>query len=715
MPYWWDSGPIHWSAKRTKLGPATWIPPGGHIEVAGRTIEGGMVYVGSGALAVNGHGTEPSLIDRRLHVNWKSPDRTGGSMQSGRSYKRAGPRARAGYLEWLAGGRRDGSAGIGYVFLFLYGLERRLFADLGADLQHPEVAIIQAEVERLLDIYREESSFAWSAGQLRDILEGVRSVSTDAQPVPWTPGRARHGVPAAVRVGIGKYVANRSAIPAGWALSFLRHHPERRLRTPASRVPTEFDDLFDIRYGERFGPGLRVRKPTRKLELNYRATSPGFDGGVFVKLAGLPDVTLEPAPIAKLNELAAQCEEELDAYSRMIGRHPDGTGTPAAVGLLPDVLIGKHGGPVLERLRAWTLETLSGSPWAVVTLREVVEHWSPGHTSKLTRTAARALASMLGAIDVGIEPDVRLGAPTPSPGTRMVLFPLPGGAGGQPTLVYRAAQSLVYLSALVAAADGTINPLEQRFVAERLEGITGLDTADRVRLLAHLTYLGAGRLRMYGMRRRVDAIEPSDLPKVGSLLIELAAADGGVNREEIATLEKLFEHMGLDEAHLYSRAHALDLGDPGPVTVLEGAPGTRWDVPEPGAGAAGSGPVTLDPAKVRARLAETDRVSDLLTGIFVDDDPPPEAGPRARPPAPGSTVAGLDGPHSQLLRALGSRPEWDRDSVAEMARSFGLPFLDSALDVLNETALDACGEALVEDGDPIVLNGYALEELARDS
>ena len=711
-PYWWDGGPLPWSGKRSKRGPATWVPPGGKIDVAGRSIEGGMVYIGSHALAANGRGPERSLIDPRLAVNWKSADRTGASMHYEQpSYRRANPRARAGYLEWLAGGRRDGSAYIGYVFLFFYGLERRLFADLGADLHLPEVAIILDEIECLLGIYREDRSFALSASQLLDFVEGVRSVNTDAQPVPWDSGRVRLGVPAAVRVRIGKYVSKRSAIPAGWALSYLRHHPEGRLRTPAKRASTAFDDLFRIRYSERFGPGLRVPRPARQIELSYRAASSGFDGGVFITIGKIPDVTFEPALITQLNELAERCDGDLDAYSRFIGRHPERAGTPAAVGLLPDVLLAEHGGQFLEALRDWTSEVLADRPRSVVLLDELVEQWSPGHPSKLSRTEAKALAFMLADIGVGIEPDVRFGATTPSPGTRAVLFRLPEKARARPTPLYGAGLSLVYLSAIVAAADGTINDIEHRFLAGRLEGVTGLDTAERVRLVAHLELLGARKPRMYGIKRKVEAIEPDDLPSVGSLLIELAAADGAVNHEEIAVLEKLFGHMGLDETHLYSRAHSLSLGDTGPVTVLEEAPGARWELPDPGADAGPGRAARLDPEKVQARLAETDRVSDLLTGIFVDDDPPPETASSAPGPQPGSMIEGLDEPYSQLLDALASRSEWDRGYVEQLARSLGLPFLDSALDVINEIALNSCGEAVVEGNDPIVLNSYALEAL----
>ena len=46
-----------------------------------------------------------------------------------------------------------------------------------------------------------------------------------------------------------------------------------------------------------------------------------------------------------------------------------------------------------------------------------------------------------------------------------------------------------------------------------------------------------------------------------------------------------------------------------------------------------------------------------------------------------------------------------------LAESLGLPFLDGTLDIINEAAMDACGEPLVEGDDPLELNEYALQEL----
>ena len=49
-------------------------------------------------------------------------------------------------------------------------------------------------------------------------------------------------------------------------------------------------------------------------------------------------------------------------------------------------------------------------------------------------------------------------------------------------------------------------------------------------------------------------------------------------------------------------------------------------------------------------------------------------------------IEDLGGPHSQLAMALVSRPERDRGSVEELAGSVDLPFVYTALDVIDEAA-----------------------------
>lgn len=159
------------SAAQSVTKPAEcWVAPGSSIEIAGRKIEGGMVFVGRGLRALSGHRIEPALIDPSLPVTFGRQVSDGAGMNYWPSYSDIGPEHRGAYLMWLATGRNDPSAYIGYVFLFFYGLERRL---LDPEFPSPleESAAVADEVERLLAVYPGSGSFQGYAGAfLENIL-----------------------------------------------------------------------------------------------------------------------------------------------------------------------------------------------------------------------------------------------------------------------------------------------------------------------------------------------------------------------------------------------------------------------------------------------------------------------------------------------------------------------------------------------------------------
>ena len=242
------------SAVRSKRGIATWVPAGGSIVVDGRSIPGGMFYVGSGARSVDGQQIEPCLIDPRLPVAWNRPDRAGSTMGYWPSYDRLDKRARAAYLTWLIEGRRNESAYIGYVFMFFYGLERRLLIDHGSGLDHPEVAILVNEIESLLDIYGNNGSFSGYAGSLLDFIEALRSVDADLQPVPWDPDHSKLGSSGsrAHRCREATLQKGRGFRQSGRLVTFAITPQVHRYGRRLLRCLSEFDELFVMRYRARY-------------------------------------------------------------------------------------------------------------------------------------------------------------------------------------------------------------------------------------------------------------------------------------------------------------------------------------------------------------------------------------------------------------------------------------------------------------------------------
>lgn len=694
---------------RQQAGGITWVPAGQPLQVSGQTIAGGLLYLGSRAPSGDGQSIEPALIDPALPVLWKRPDLAGASMGYWPSYDSLSPAARAGYLGWLLGGRAQPNAYIGFVFLYFYGLERRLLVDLKATPDHPDVALIAAEVRRLLGIYDDNGSFRMYASSFLDMIDTISARTAPLTPPDWAAVPRSWEIPAVVRVGLGRYAGAKQPIPAEWALVLLRLHPEAYLRTPATRCTDEFDELFVQRYRDKFGDGIVVRIPKSRIEVHYRPASGGLRGDYTQRLEDVPDVCASKALLDNLREVEASCTDSLDAYSRFLGRNPEGAGEPSALGLLPDELVATRGGEALDSLRAWGALVAAGGQ-AAVPIDDVVERWSPGRTEKLTKKDAVSLASLLARFNVGIEPDVRFGGKTPVPGSTVIVYPLPAQAPTSPSPQYAAAAALVHLTAVVASSDGTVGEEERLHLAHHLEASLSLDAPECARLEAHFAWLTVGKPSLAGVKSQLDALSAGQRSAIGMFLVDLAAADGVVSPEEITTLTKLYKLLGIEEAEVYRTIHALGT-DTGPVTVRAAdhdAP--RHSIPAPDTAPQA---IHLDPAKVQARLAETATVTALLADIFAEDDTPAPA-PVAAPPADdpdAPTIDGLDAVHSALAAHLKTQPAWERADAEEAAARLGLPLLAGALDRINEAAMDICGEPLIDGDDPLEINDYAAQEI----
>lgn len=222
-----------------------------------------MIYVGRAATS------EPSCIDPDLAVGGPVDDRA--DLGYWPSYETITPAQRTAYLRWLGSGRRTPDVSIGYVFLFFYGLERRVMQhwDLG-----PEVALLEAEVRALLEVYGEHPVFRRYAVGFLDLLELVAAPhrpSPDEFVVP-ERGEQRWPPPMTIRRAMSAHVVHGRPIPADWALAWAWHGAEVDWAEPTARWAA-FEAHFATRYEERYGDGLVLRPAKRQLRVRYEPAS----------------------------------------------------------------------------------------------------------------------------------------------------------------------------------------------------------------------------------------------------------------------------------------------------------------------------------------------------------------------------------------------------------------------------------------------------------
>ena len=327
--------------------PLRWIGPNDAATIAGRDV-GGMIYLGSAQMRAYSGFAGGTFIDPDLPVAREGSDLSGAGLPYWPSYCDIDPRARATYLDWLAGGREDRRFGPGYVFLFFYGLERRFFVD---DSTVAEQWVLVEEVERLLRVYGENHSIR---RYLRGFVDAARIVlAPSGDDLQLCFERSGYELPLGLRVAIGRMVKEQQALSAEWLLAWYLAHPETRLRTPVTRASREFRELFRQLFDDRFPGGLKVRAPKRLLGVCYRAASADFEVDLGRFLGDVPDIAVTSKSLNIAKELAEAAIDALDKYSRYLGRNPDGRDTIEAHALLPVRLWPMFPCAEMEGLRQW--------------------------------------------------------------------------------------------------------------------------------------------------------------------------------------------------------------------------------------------------------------------------------------------------------------------------------------------------------------------------
>lgn len=674
------------------FGDGRWVPPGESIEVAGVSLPGGMFYVGGRLKALTG-GTDPCLISGQYPVarvgNYRARQ-----MGYWPSYAEASPEERRAYLNWLSEGRSNPDCDIGYVFLFFYGLERRVIVDSRDDpAARNDWPAIVVELRRLLAIYGEKSgSFNRYAGELLSCIElDGKSSQLYKQPVPDFP--RTYELPPYLRLALGQTAVDRAPLPAHLALAWIRSSPQCYLRTAASRCPNEFERLFAQRYHEILGPGLVLPQNRTKLKFVYQAASAGLRGAnITMTFGDVPDVTALTAPIRKLMEVANQCTDELGSYSRLVGKDPAAAGVLEGLLLLPATL---WPAATQAKLRALTAQMRDGR--LSLPLKELLAALG-GANQTVNRDRARSLARALEGVEIGMEPHVLAGAKAPGEQDTVVLFAqqlVDSDVGSRAE--YQTAALTLQLASAVAQADGVFHDREVAHLRAEIEGWTHLTLAERRRLHAHLQWLTASPMNLAALKKKLELLPNAARETLAAFMATLAQADGFVSPDEVKFLEKVYRALGVEPKSVFSAIHAAASGGTPVSTSQAERQGFR-----------------LDAERIAALQEDTVRVSALLSEIFAeeaDSTPAPAvAAPEPELEDGANALLGLDEDHAALLRLLLSRPEWTRAELVDAAADLDL-MLDGAMEQINEAAFDAFDEPLFEGEDPVSVNTKLLEKI----
>ena len=713
--------PIPVSKKKNVRGRAAkWLGKDQVALVAGEEI-GGFVYVGEnlepiysdsqqddeyyGMSFSYGSDYDAALIRPSAKVNYTNPDFEGRNLDYWPNYSTIPPRSRAAYLTWLVNGKSNEDVSIGYVFLYFYGIERRLFFDPNIDLSIQEPLELINELVRLYSIYAEKSrSFrnycsnlicqailAYYPENIDEIPDSVLDAFTfEISPI--------------VKFKLAEFANQQIPVPDKWAYALIVSHPEISLKMPAKRCPSEFKKLFLQLYEDKYGNGIIIKECKRKLTIDYRPASSTLMS--IANPAGIPkgykDVAELRGTVNRFAGILEKCYELLNPYSRFLGRAPHLADTLEAVLLLPPQLISPDDDRIKDVRQKLINEDMKERGLRSIKLHLLCDTLGIPAKDNLSLKAIRDIKNSMSGLGFGFSPDYDYCGIKADKKNKVVIFQIDSSQPDLEREKYVVQRIILFLrlGMLIATADGHVSSDEIEYLTNMIDG-NDLSNNSRTRLWAFLEFLLNNKVSNVALKKNVDKLSQAHKNLLANEMTAMVKADGEIDKNEITQLGKIFKMLGLDSKQALTHLHRTEAVTVEPVTVAQKTKHQDYQIPLPKEKQV-SGKSVIDYEKVALKQKETEEVFTVLGEIFQDEDTIVEETGK-------SNLEGLNDLHQKLFDFLVTKSEWPRTEVEEFCKPMQL-MVDGAMEVINDYAISKYEEPLLEGDDPI----YVELELAQE-
>ena len=686
-----------------------WIPKGVSIEIAGCLVTCGLLYVGNSLRTTTGD-NDPCLINPSKEIALAA-DYQERLMGYWPSYSKISAEARRAYINWLAKGKKDPSADIGYVFLYFYGLERRIIVDYQLMPDNlTEVDDIVTELKDLLSIYGKRSNsfrayvtglLDWIAIRFTDDLMYKRL--SDNQLLDEVR-------PQSISLALGQVARDKVGLPAIVALHWARKEVTGSWTTELANNPNEFTANFKRLYRDAYGDGLIIPCSKRELKLVYNPASSSL------KIRSIDKQSIDTCGISDI-EISKETRRQILDILEQSSIDPkfireSGTGEPiypvgsTYTNALPNTELSNA---TLKGIDALIEQARTGP--VGMSLESLVDKLYLTPTDK--RDDFKLISERLRKHSLFILPDILAGSATPGLIDNVVIYiAKPLTQSSQQSPKFRAANMALQLASAVAVSDGEFCDSEHKHLLESIRGWSHLGDNQTIHLEAYLYYLRIAPLKLNAVKlnqikKRIQLLDRKSIRSIARFIASVVPADGKVLPDEMQMLEKIYKLLDFDPSLIYSDLHQGAISAASSSSILDTE-----------AKKSSADELELDTTKIARLQKETDRGFELLASIFSEkDDEEPTADPaelinemESSEGTDQSLVLGLDSGLNMFLCQLMERPSWPRSEVVALASELGL-MTDGALESINEASYDKLDLPFAEGDDPVEINPDAVTRL----
>jgi len=677
--------------------PGKWVKTGEIINVKDLQITGGKFYFGGQLPSLDGYGLEASLVDESLKTVNQPITYEDESLGYWPKYFSISAHCRGAYLNWLASNRDNPETPPGYVFIYFYGLERRIVVDaLQNGIDDSEYIAIFNELLRLKEIYGKSHSFLNYSTRLLEIMCLLRPDVVSHPELENNPKRDS----ILLKYRLAKTVHDGKPVPSELALAWLKFYPEFNLKQPARRCSQEFDKMFTRLYAKKYEDGIIVKPNKTRLYIRYHPASSSLRG-VSISQEDLPDPSNLKGPIKKLISIAEDCTNALDPYSRYLGKKDTSRSDISAVLLLPEELNDLEAIHRLNEFKKWADKSISNQNGLV----DVSAFWEftqlslPDKINKKESDLIELLAEKTG---YGIVPDSRYHQAKATVDGKFVLFKEGHGKHFEPSKAFNETGMVLRLGAMVATINSHVDKTQITLLKQLIDHDSKLSPIEKRSLHSYLVWRLNTPSNVTGLKARLKKLGAKEKAAVSQILVGVALADGKIEPEEIKQLEKLYSLLGLDKSLVTGDIHNMSIGKAG----AQGKVKNTEQIKEVCKG------FRLNEKVLAIHESQTKDVQKLLDAIFVDKEPDNETDAVVEDQVAQEDI-GIDTIHYSLYENLINKDRWSLKEIDELCKKMGL-MTSGAIETINEWSFERVdAPVLEEEADAVYVDQNIVEELEK--
>lgn len=656
------------------------------VELFGQTIKRPFVYVED--KECQGY---PFLISKKLPVSFSNGNEA--NLGYWPSYSEISEEDRGSFIRWMASGKEE-DVNIGFVFIYFYGLEYRVF------FEEKDLKDILFELIRLFDIYQKKSnSFksycskfiiyllfkldTFSVEETKILLRFVNNLDgyeTDRLSLllklEGNVNVDHEDVIKLLSDALGRFSAKLNGVDM-LESSFLK---------AVKDIP--IDKLYSI---------------DEKFSYHYHQAS---------MLRTDNSNVIHKAVVAskQAKNIWSSYQEKLKPYIRNArGRKFNGSfgnyNPVERYSYLPQELKNDFGHPKKDKLE----KLLDKTTYKIESVSSLIKKFNLSCGDKITLRQSKLLADYYEAAGYLLEPDARIQNNSYSLDTKLVIF--------KPTMKIETSTSYIVPSLLfdlgfkMALIDERVLEEETAYILKFLKETFKLSPIEEDRLAYRLILSKKeGVITTAGLISKITSqLKKTDTEMIAKYLIAVAAADKLIELRELNLLKLCFKQLSLSEDSLEKMLFELQAtNDPILIKAEKVQPRQGSKIPKNPEKAITEVHIKLDKNKIADILKDTSSVKETLAKVFVDEVTSEEviAEQRSMEIQDEESIDynELDSKHLEFLGCLLEKNKVHKKELTALAKNMGL-MVNSAIDCINEWTDEVHGDFLLEeDDDMFVLN-----------